>query len=36
MRRDDSTAKGLCFSQFTNFLDLIAYRLETAGVRCVV
>lgn len=31
LRRDGSTIKSLVFSQFTNFLDLIAFRLQRAG-----
>jgi hypothetical protein len=27
----DATTKSLVFSQFVNFLDLIAYRLQKAG-----
>ncbi|PWN30050.1 hypothetical protein BDZ90DRAFT_215549 [Jaminaea rosea] len=31
VRRDDSTIKSIVFSQFTSFLDLIAFRLQRAG-----
>ncbi|KAF8576222.1 hypothetical protein K439DRAFT_1367824 [Ramaria rubella] len=31
LRRKDSTTKSLVFSQFVNFLDLIAFRLQKAG-----
>lgn len=31
LRMQDSTTKSLVFSQFVNFLDLIAYRLQKAG-----
>ncbi|KIJ22386.1 hypothetical protein M422DRAFT_277202 [Sphaerobolus stellatus SS14] len=31
LRRQDSTTKSIVFSQFVNFLDLIAYRLQRAG-----
>lgn len=31
LRRQDSTTKSLVFSQFVNFLDLIAFRLQRAG-----
>ncbi|KAF9526260.1 SNF2 family N-terminal domain-containing protein [Crepidotus variabilis] len=31
LRQQDSTTKSLVFSQFVNFLDLIAYRLQKAG-----
>lgn len=31
----DGSAKGIVFSQFTSFLDLIKYSLEKSGVRCV-
>ena len=31
LRKQDSTTKSLVFSQFVNFLDLIAYRLQRAG-----
>ncbi|KIP05822.1 hypothetical protein PHLGIDRAFT_91672 [Phlebiopsis gigantea 11061_1 CR5-6] len=31
LRRQDATTKSLVFSQFVNFLDLIAYRLQKSG-----
>lgn len=31
LRREDATTKSLVFSQFVNFLDLIAFRLKRAG-----
>ncbi|KAI0722038.1 SNF2 family N-terminal domain-containing protein [Cerioporus squamosus] len=31
LRKQDATTKSLVFSQFVNFLDLIAYRLQKAG-----
>lgn len=31
LRRKDATTKSIVFSQFVNFLDLIAYRLQRAG-----
>ncbi|KAL2483664.1 Helicase protein with RING/U-box domain [Forsythia ovata] len=31
----DGSAKGIVFSQFTSFLDLIRYSLEKSGVNCV-
>lgn len=31
LRLRDATTKSLVFSQFVNFLDLIAYRLQRAG-----
>ncbi|XP_078445715.1 DNA repair protein RAD16-like [Wolffia australiana] len=31
----DGAAKGIVFSQFTSFLDLIKYSLEMSGVKCV-
>ncbi|KAI0699817.1 SNF2 family N-terminal domain-containing protein [Cytidiella melzeri] len=31
LRNQDSTTKSIVFSQFVNFLDLIAYRLQKAG-----
>ncbi|KAJ7499427.1 SNF2 family N-terminal domain-containing protein [Mycena latifolia] len=33
LRLQDSTTKSLVFSQFVNFLDLIAYRLQRAGFK---
>lgn len=32
-RREDSTTKSIVFSQFVNFLDLIAFRLQRAGFK---
>lgn len=31
LRLRDATTKSIVFSQFVNFLDLIAYRLQKAG-----
>lgn len=31
LRSQDATTKNLVFSQFVNFLDLIAFRLQRAG-----
>jgi DNA repair protein RAD16 len=31
LRNQDSTTKSIVFSQFVNFLDLIAFRLQRAG-----
>ncbi|EMD41151.1 hypothetical protein CERSUDRAFT_131728 [Gelatoporia subvermispora B] len=31
LRKQDSTTKSIVFSQFVNFLDLIAFRLQKAG-----
>ena len=31
LRMQDSSTKSLVFSQFVNFLDLIAFRLQKAG-----
>ncbi|KAG6330476.1 hypothetical protein ID866_8612, partial [Astraeus odoratus] len=33
LRTQDCTTKSIVFSQFVNFLDLIAYRLQKAGFR---
>ncbi|KAF9242937.1 SNF2 family N-terminal domain-containing protein [Melanogaster broomeanus] len=33
LRTQDSTTKSIVFSQFVNFLDLIAFRLQKAGFR---
>ena len=33
LRKKDSTTKSLVFSQFVNFLDLIAFRLQGAGFQ---
>ncbi|MCO5551283.1 hypothetical protein L7F22_004782 [Adiantum nelumboides] len=35
MLQKDSTAKAIVFSQFTSFLDLIGFRLEKFGIKCV-
>lgn len=37
LRMQDATTKSLVFSQFVNFLDLIAFRLQKAGftVSCL-
>ncbi|KAG8080406.1 hypothetical protein GUJ93_ZPchr0007g3474 [Zizania palustris] len=31
----DGSAKGIVFSQFTSFLDLIEFSLERSGIKCV-
>lgn len=31
LRKQDATTKSIVFSQFVNFLDLIAYRLQKEG-----
>lgn len=31
LRNQDATTKSIVFSQFVNFLDLIAFRLQRAG-----
>lgn len=31
LRRQDATTKSIVFSQFVNFLDLVAFRLQRAG-----
>ena len=31
LRMQDATTKSIVFSQFVNFLDLIAFRLQKAG-----
>ncbi|XP_050206991.1 DNA repair protein RAD16 [Mercurialis annua] len=31
----DGSAKGIVFSQFTSFLDLISYSLQKSGINCV-
>ncbi|XP_065633517.1 DNA repair protein RAD16-like [Quercus suber] len=31
----DGSAKGIVFSQFTSFLDLINYSLHKSGIKCV-
>jgi DNA repair protein RAD16 len=33
LRKKDATTKSLVFSQFVNFLDLIAFRLQSAGFQ---
>lgn len=33
LREQDATTKSLVFSQFVNFLDLIAFRLQKAGFQ---
>ncbi|GAB2215035.1 hypothetical protein Drorol1_Dr00019409 [Drosera rotundifolia] len=35
MIENDGSAKGIVFSQFTSFLDLINYSLQQSGVKCV-
>jgi len=37
LKNKDATTKSIVFSQFVNFLDLIAYRLQKAGfvVSCL-
>ncbi|KAJ6793850.1 DNA repair protein RAD16-like [Iris pallida] len=35
MVENDSSAKGIVFSQFTSFLDLINYSLQLSGVKCI-
>ncbi|ONK74948.1 uncharacterized protein A4U43_C03F11750 [Asparagus officinalis] len=35
MVENDSSAKGIVFSQFTSFLDLISFSLQMSGVKCV-
>ena len=35
MKARDSSAKAIIFSQFTNFLDLIRFRLQSTIVRCL-
>ena len=38
LRKKDATTKSIVFSQFVNFLDLVAFRLQNAGfqVPCIV
>ena len=36
LRNKDATTKSLVFSQFVNFLDLIAFRLQRAGFNVSV
>jgi DNA repair protein RAD16 len=31
LRNQDATTKSIVFSQFVNFLDLVAFRLQRAG-----
>lgn len=33
LRKKDVTTKSIVFSQFVNFLDLIAFRLQSAGFQ---
>lgn len=33
LRAQDATTKSIVFSQFVNFLDLIAFRLQKAGFQ---
>ncbi|KAL0027325.1 hypothetical protein WJX79_000283 [Trebouxia sp. C0005] len=35
MLQADPSAKAIVFSQFTSMLDLVSFRLEQTGVRCV-
>ncbi|KAL6656595.1 hypothetical protein ACP70R_004375 [Stipagrostis hirtigluma subsp. patula] len=35
MVEHDGSAKGIVFSQFTSFLDLIQFSLEKSGIKCV-
>ncbi|KAJ6680462.1 hypothetical protein OIU79_020045 [Salix purpurea] len=35
MAERDGSAKGIVFSQFTSFLDLIHYSLQKSGISCV-
>ncbi|XP_024033055.1 DNA repair protein RAD16 isoform X2 [Morus notabilis] len=35
MVEGDGSAKGIVFSQFTSFLDLINYSLQKSGIKCV-
>ncbi|KAF9196683.1 DNA repair protein rad16 [Haplosporangium sp. Z 27] len=34
-QREDRSIKSICFSQYVTFLDLIKWRLERAGFKCV-
>ncbi|KAF7457561.1 putative DNA repair protein rhp16 [Cryptosporidium felis] len=36
MMQEDPEAKGIVFSQFTNMLDLVSYRLKKANIGCVM
>ena len=33
LRKKDATTKSIVFSQFVNFLDLVAFRLQGAGFQ---
>ncbi|KAF9437674.1 DNA repair protein rad16 [Entomortierella beljakovae] len=35
VQREDRSTKSICFSQYVTFLDLIKWRLEKAGFKCV-
>ena len=35
LRSQDTTTKSIVFSQFVNFLDLIAFRLQRAGFSVI-
>ncbi|KAF9958104.1 DNA repair protein rad16 [Modicella reniformis] len=35
LQSEDRSTKSICFSQFVTFLDLIKWRLEKAGFKCV-
>uniref|UniRef100_A0ACD5UZU9 Uncharacterized protein n=1 Tax=Avena sativa TaxID=4498 RepID=A0ACD5UZU9_AVESA len=35
MTERDGSAKGIVFSQFTSFLDLIEFSLQRSGIKCV-
>ncbi|XP_038981944.1 DNA repair protein RAD16 [Phoenix dactylifera] len=35
MVENDGSAKGIVFSQFTSFLDLIGFSLQRSGIKCV-
>ncbi|KAG0369172.1 SNF2 family N-terminal domain-containing protein [Gamsiella multidivaricata] len=35
LQREDRSIKSICFSQYVTFLDLIKWRLEKAGFKCV-
>lgn len=36
MMQEDPESKGIVFSQFTNMLDLVSYRLKKANIGCVM
>ena len=36
LRKKDVTTKSIVFSQFVNFLDLIAFRLQSAGFQVLL